>query len=30
MYLPPYLALACAQVLGACVFWYVDRWIFSE
>lgn len=24
------VALAFAQVIGACVFWYVDAWIFDE
>jgi hypothetical protein len=26
----PVVALAFAQVIGACVFWYVDGWIFEE
>ena len=26
----PWLALALAQVVGACVFWYVDKWIFDD
>jgi len=29
-YFPPYAALALAQVVGACIFWYVDKWIFSD
>jgi len=28
--LPPVVALAVSQFLGACVFWYVDKWIFNE
>ena len=30
LYFPPYVALALAQVIGACIFWYVDSWIFSD
>jgi hypothetical protein len=30
MYLPAAVALALAQFMGACVFWYLDRWIFSD
>jgi len=24
------IALPIVQFIGACVFWYVDRWIFDE
>ncbi len=27
---PVYVALALAQFLGACVFWFVDSWIFDD
>lgn len=30
MYFEPYVALALAQIVGACVFYYVDTWIFSD
>jgi len=26
----PWLALALAQVFGACIFYYVDYWIFDD
>ncbi len=26
----PFIALALSQVIGACVFWYVDSWIFED
>jgi len=29
-YFEPWIALALAQVIGACIFWYVDGWIFEE
>lgn len=28
--LPGWAALPLVQVIGACIFWYVDRWIFEE
>lgn len=29
-YFPAYVALAFSQVIGACIFWYVDKWIFND
>jgi len=26
----PVVSLALAQVIGACVFWYIDKWIFDD
>lgn len=26
----PVIALAFAQFIGACLFWYVDKWIFTS
>ncbi|MFB6159175.1 MAG: hypothetical protein ABEJ95_05995 [Candidatus Nanohalobium sp.] len=28
--LPVQLNLAVTQFIGACIFWYIDKWIFSE
>jgi hypothetical protein len=28
--LPSVVALPIVQFMGACVFWYVDRWIFDD
>ncbi len=25
-----YLSLVLVQIVGACIFWYVDKWIFSD
>jgi hypothetical protein len=30
MGLPSVYALPIVQFIGACIFWYVDRWIFEE
>jgi len=29
-YFSPIIALAFSQVIGACVFWYIDKWIFND
>jgi hypothetical protein len=29
-YLPAWQALALSQFIGACVFWYIDKWIFED
>lgn len=28
--LPSVVALPIVQFIGACIFWYVDKWIFDE
>ena len=28
--LPGWIALPIVQLIGACIFWYVDKWIFTE
>lgn len=28
--LPAWLALPLVQFIGACIFWYIDSWIFAE
>lgn len=29
-YFSPVIALALSQVIGACIFWKVDEWIFED
>jgi len=29
-YFGPQISLVFSQFIGACIFWYVDKWIFND